>query len=143
MSPWTALLQSLHSALIDELVERHPEPNPELGMPSRARGLALPQAPIAELLVCEIAFGESKGFGALALEPGFGKATGLDAQALWDAMLRRAGSEFHRRGIKPVLGRTEVVKGNPRFPERLPQPDRVIWTPLKVPQGTCHFGMGV
>ena len=42
MSPWTALLESLHSALIDEVTDRHPEPKPELGLPKRQSQFAFP-----------------------------------------------------------------------------------------------------
>ena len=42
MSPWTALLQSLHSALIDEVTDRHPEPKPELGFPKKQSQFQFP-----------------------------------------------------------------------------------------------------
>lgn len=147
MSPWTALLESLHSALIDELTERHPEPKPTLGMPLRQRALEAPSG-ATQILFCEASFqaealGASRGSAMLAFEPMFMKAIGLSAEAFWSALLKRAGAEFARRGISPRL--TPPVIQNPpiRLPSGYSDPQRVVWIPFQIPSGSCYLGLAV
>lgn len=145
MSPWTALLESLHSALVDELTERHPEPKPTLGMPVRQRSLEAPGG-ISEVLFCEASFEADpplRGSAMLAFEPAFMKALGVTAEAFWSAILRRAGSEFMRRGIRPRLSQTSSRKPPIQLPEGYSEPQRVIWIPFEVPAGRCYLGLAV
>ena len=140
MTPWTALLESFHSALIDELVERHPEPKPELGMPIRQRVFALPAEGLADLVACEAAFSEAKGCLFLALDSGCAGALNMTARGLWDSLLKRAGGELHRREVKPSLGMPLVLKGE--LPKGL-EPARVVWIPFRLKTGTCYLGLAV
>src|SRR5579885_31142 len=105
MNPWTGLFQSVHSALIDELTERHPEPKPELGMPVRETSYRVPDPALSSVLVGEVSLGDQRGVLLLASDPGFCKAVGFQAIEFWDAILKRAGAEFSRRELKPVLTR--------------------------------------
>ena len=100
MSPWTAFLESLHSALIDEITERHSEPKPELGLPLRQNRFAVPSSEVEQLLLVEVACGTSPGIALLA-QAGFMKAIRLSPQDLWNAIVQRAETEFSRRGIEP------------------------------------------
>jgi hypothetical protein len=150
MSPWTALLESLHSSLIDELTERHPEPKPELGMPQRHRQLAMPAPGALRVAICEVSFvlaqptpagNETRGFALVALdEPCAGKLK-LDALKLWDALIKRAGREFMFRGIQPRLGNPGLL-AEPSIPPGYAEPSRVIWIPFKLGPGTCYLGVG-
>ena len=144
MSPWTALLESLHSALIDELTERHPEPKPELGLPSRHSSFTLPKESPPEILFCEVDQEPGgKGTVLLALDLGCSKTLKLSAEELWKAILKRAGSEFMRRQIKPKLGRVTLAAAGPALPAGYNEPQRLVWIPFRLPAGRIYLGMGV
>lgn len=150
MSPWTALLESLHSALIDELIELHPEPKPELGMPQRHRNLVMPASGALSAVICEVSFvlaqptsqqTETTGFALIALDEACAKKLKLDARKLWSALIKRAGREFGFRGIQPRLGDLKDLK-SPTLPPGFSEPARVIWIPFKLGAGTCYLGVG-
>lgn len=151
MSPWTALLESLHSALIDELTERHPEPKPELGMPQRHKQLAMPAPTALQVVICEVRFvlekpdaqgnPELRGFALLAADADCARKLKLDAEKLWEAILKRAGGEFMFRNIKPRLGSARALS-EPELPSGFAEPTRVIWIPFKLNPGTCYLGVG-
>lgn len=146
MSPWTALLESLHSALIDELTERHPEPKPELGMPQRHRQLALPAPGLQGALICEASFaleagGETRGFALFAADAEAVLKLKLSSRKLWDALIKRAGREFMFRNIKPRLGDAKELP-SAELPPGFATPARVIWIPFKLNPGTCYLGVG-
>ncbi|MGK5082718.1 hypothetical protein WDW37_05375 [Bdellovibrionota bacterium FG-1] len=147
MSPWTALLESLHSALIDELIQRHPEPKPELGMPIRQRELAFPASGLPDALLCSISFAtgqsESLGFALLGVDTDCRQKLGIAPQQLWDSLIRRAGQEFFYRGIKPRLGNPVEIQrdASPLLPKGFPIPGRVIWVPFRLNPGVCYLGV--
>jgi hypothetical protein len=143
MNPWTGLFQSVHSALIDELTERHPEPKPELGMPIREASYRLPDPALTSILVAEVNLSSERGVLFLASEPGFSKALGLKAADFWDAILKRAGAEFSRREIRPVLSQPVTLLASSPLPARFPALGRVVWIPFRIPEGRCHLGLGV
>ena len=142
MTPWTALLESLHSALIDELTERHPEPKPTLGLPIRQANLTLPRAQLSVLAV-EFSFDNGRGLVMVASEAGFMRALELTPLNFWKAIVKRAGSEFMRRFIKPKSGAVRELKLGEPIPENWIHPSRVVWIPFQLPQGTCFLGMAV
>jgi hypothetical protein len=146
MSPWTAFLESLHSALIDELAERQEEPKPELGMPVRQRQFAFPSAELSAALVCEVTFsspaGDSVGFALIGADPTCAKKLKLDAQGIWDAIVKRAGSEFMRREIRPRFGSSTELRAPGALPPGFAVPGRVIWVPFKLNPGICYLGVG-
>src|SRR4051794_38124098 len=120
MSPWTALLESLHSAMIDELTERHPEPKPELGMPMRRAQFDTPAPSCDQILLSRTAFEDvalgGTGVALIAMSPEARKLLKLDEKKLWEALLRRAGGEFMHRKIKPRLEPAEVVAAGAELP---------------------------
>jgi hypothetical protein len=77
MSPWTALLQSLHSALIDEITDRHPEPKPELGLPKKFKSFQFPFAKAEKLFWAKTSFPGSVGASFIAFEDDFLKTLQL------------------------------------------------------------------
>ena len=143
MSPWTAFLESLHSALIDEITDRHPEPKPELGLPLRQNRFAVPSSEVEQLLLVEVACGASTGIALLASQAGFMKAISLTSQDLWNAMVLRAGAEFSRRGIQPNFSAVQKFQATDAFPSSTLRCARVIWIPIRLPGGQCFFGVGV
>lgn len=143
MSPWTALLESLHSALIDEITDRHAEPKPELGLPLRQNRFALPSPDLDRMLLVGVAFDGSQGIALLASQEGFDKSIRLSQKELWQALLKRAGSEFARRNIVPKLTSLQEVHATDTFPAATVQCARVIWIPIRLPGGQCFFGVGV
>jgi hypothetical protein len=150
MSPWTALLQSLHSALIDELTDRHPEPKPELGMPLRQRAFAFPSSDFPVVLLCEVTFSlgdgtESRGFTLFGLDPVSSRKLGLDTPATWAALVKRAGGEFMHHKIRPKFGTLVELHntgGAVELPKGFPPPERVVWVPFKLNPGVCYLGVG-
>lgn len=143
MSPWTAFLESLHSAFIDELTDRHPEPKPELGLPLRQNRFGIPSPEIEQLLIVEVAFDNSHGIALLACQSGFAKGLGEPQRKLWEAMVNRAGSEFSRRGIRPKFFPVQEFRSADTFPPSTLNCSRVIWMPIRIPAGQCFFGVGV
>jgi hypothetical protein len=129
-------LQSLHSALIDELCEQHPEPKPELGMPQRFEGYLTPPDGMGELRVHEVGMGEEKGVTVLSLDARASDALGgTTVHALWEAVMKRAGREFQLRGIQPVMGPApDLAKVRPK---------RTIWIPVRLSRGVCFLGVAV
>jgi hypothetical protein len=143
-SPWTGLLESLHSALIDELIERHPEPKPELGLPVRQNRFAIPAIEIERLFLVEVDFGTSQGITLLASQDSFHQTIKLTREQLWKAMLHRAGPDFTRRNIQPKLSSPqELLVSTDAFPSSTLKCARVIWIPLGIPAGKCFLGVGV
>lgn len=146
MSPWTALLESLHSALVDELTERHPEPKPELGMPQRHRELQLPTPGLVGALICEVSFTQEggpdiRGFALFAADPECSVKLKADSHKLWLALVKRAGGEFAFRGIKPRMSDAQELV-TAQLPAGFPVPSRVIWIPFKLNPGSCYLGVG-
>jgi hypothetical protein len=147
LSPWTALLESLHSAMIDELTERHPEPKPELGMPVRratfeAIGDACDQVLVARAAFEEVPLGGT-GLAMLALSPEARTLLNLDEKSLWNALLKRAGGEFLHRKIKPKLEAAQVIAVSAVLPSGVSQPQRVIWIPFKLGSAQLRLGVGI
>lgn len=142
-SPWTGFLESLHSALIDEVTDRHPEPKPELGLPLRQNRFALPSSETEGLLLVEVTLGASSGITMLAFHPGFMKSLGLSHQDLWASMVRRAQTEFARRGLSPKLSAAQNLRATDTFPASSLKCARVIWIPIRLPGGQCFLGVGV
>lgn len=142
MTPWTALLESLHSALIDELTDRHPEPKPTLGMPLRQNKIQLPQKAVS-ILICEFEFGTAQGFSVLAFEPSFMTSLKITPTELWKSILKRAGSEFLHRKIQPKIRLEREFAHRETFPEELPQPSRTVWIPFQIPAGNCYLALAV
>ena len=127
--------------MIDELVERHPEPKPSLGMPTRLTSFALPNMRFQSALACEVQLDNTRGLALVAMDEGCQKVLELDPEKMWSALLKRAGSEFMRRSIKPLIIASQRVTSE--LPKSLPQPGRVIWVPFDLPSGSCFLGMGV
>ena len=143
MSPWTALLESIHSALIDELTDRHPDPKPTLGMPTRSKRLDPPPG-VSEVLFVEAAFGpESRGSVMLSFDAGFFEAISVSAEQFWGSILKRIGTELMRRNIKPTLSPPIMMKQTIQLPKGFPEPSRVIWVPFEIPKGRCYLGLAV
>jgi hypothetical protein len=168
VSPWTAFLESLHSAWVDELNERLPGIKPELGMPIRQKVPAFPSAEVASTVICEVGFvreeasaavvtggsGESRGFAMLALDVDARKKLGLEPRAAWDALMRRAGGEFGFRKISPRIGTPQEAKTGAAsggasggasilaLPAGFVTPGRVIWIPFRLHPGVSYLGVG-
>lgn len=142
MTPWTDLLESLHSALIDEITDRHAEPKPTLGMPLRQNKIELPQKEVS-ILICEFEFGTAKGFSVLAFEPSFMASLNIAPAELWKSLLKKADSEFLHRKIRPKIGTEKEFTHCETFPEELPQPSRTVWIPFQIPAGNCYLALAV
>lgn len=142
MSPWTALLESLHSAVIDELVERHPEPKPELSMPVRRSLWSKPSDLLDKTFMCRVEFPAGAGVALLAMEPASAKKLGVKLPELWKSVLKRAGSEFARRGIQPKLDAPFEIAFSEPYPKGLePEPKRWVWIPIKLQGDACFLGI--
>ena len=133
-NPWSALMESLHSALIDELNARWPEQKPTLGLPKRDSQFVLPAT---DACVVTVSIGGSPpGLAALALDPSLTKG-GQSAQKLWSAVTDRARVEFAHRKISPAFGNTAT-----KAPSDV-RPSRVIWIPIRVDAGQLWLGVGI
>jgi hypothetical protein len=138
MSPWTALLQSLHSALIDEVTDRHPEPKPELGLPKKQNAFQFPSANASRLFWVKAGFPGSNGAVLIAYQNEFFGALGLNAAKFWELLVARAQAEFTRRQITPTF---DVQSETTKTPEDLAAFPRIVWIPISLPAGECWFGI--
>lgn len=143
MSPWTALLESLHSALVDELIERHPEPKPTLGLPLRQREFGAPAESLKSLLVTQVAIGDNQGLACLALDSACLTELGIQPSTLWEALVKRAAVEFARRQLRPRFDKSAELGPGVKLPPGHLQPQRVIWIPFTLKDGRCFLGIGV
>ena len=141
MTPWTSLLESIHSALIDELTERHPKPKPELGMPVRKTDITLPDQRLESTLLISVEMDDSRGIVMLSFQNEFMKALHTDPQEFWRALGKRSGTEFARRNILPRFAKPELLEGALQVQDRAQTPLRVVWIPFKLPAGTCYLGL--
>ncbi len=139
MTSWTALLESLHSAFVDELNDRFQRLKPELGMPLRQARFAVPHSEVAVLCFSEVFFGDLTGVALLAL------SAGSREEEIWSGMMKRAGAEFGRREIHPrfhAMKKMQVSSGAVSVPG-LPEMQRVIWIPFRLPERAFYLGLGV
>jgi len=144
MSPWTTLLESFHSSLIDELIERHPEPKPELGLPTRKPKFELPETGLASVICATADFGSSPtGCVALCLSAGAAKKLKLQSSELWAAVGKRAVVEFGHRGIQPRLGQATPLGAGGTLPAGFSEPQRMVWIPFRIGGDVIYLGMGV
>jgi hypothetical protein len=148
MTPWNQLLESLHSSLIDELVDRINDTKPELGLPKREAGLLWPDPSVAELLVIDLtlsaAGSEATGSGQvfIGLDPHATQRLNLAAEALWQKMLVRAKKlEFPRRKLAPHFASPRKIRPNEANPGQAPS--RVIWIPFGLLPGRVYLGVGI
>ncbi|MGK5090210.1 hypothetical protein WDW86_21890 [Bdellovibrionota bacterium FG-2] len=148
---WTALLQALHSAMIDELVERHPEPKPELGLPARKNSWEMP-CPLdlgTEVLIVGVEIGEQRGMVSLVLSLTAQKKLGCTAHRLWEQLLGRAQVDFVRKGIQPQTGISQVFNYQGTqdtkidLPSNFNEPTRLIWTPFRLAGEAIFLGIGL
>ncbi len=140
MSPFTALFESLHSAWIDEIIERHPDPKPILEMPVRMNELKLPLLEFEQVGWVEVELGDRKAVIVLAHQVHAIEDLGLSVRDLWEKMLTRAGAEFLRRNINPRVGKFDLAQG--LLSEAYPLPiTRLIWVGAKLKNGVCYYGM--
>jgi len=141
VTSWTALLESLHSALVDELNEQFKKIKPELGLPLRQAKFAIPHQEVAWLCHSEIFFGDVKGVAFLALSV----QAHQDDDLIWNGMIRRAGAEFGRRQIQPRLHpmKKNAVTNGAIFISNLPEMKRVIWIPFRLGDRAFYLGLGV
>ena len=144
MSQWNALLEALHSSLIDEINARLPDEKPILGMPRRMSNFALPSDKTAGFLASEVVLDErAKGAAFIAIEPGLSNGGGLGAEAeerLWSAVTKRAIPEFARRKIEPAFGPPRM--GKVSLPPGIPAPRTLIWIPFGLIRGQVFLGVG-
>jgi hypothetical protein len=140
-SPWTSLLQSLHSALIDEVTDRHPEPKPELGLPKKFTAFQFPSQAASRLFWVKTSFPDSHGAVLIAYHEKFFEALKLDAAGFWDLISKRAVFEFTRRQIAPVFEVQVGLVASGKVPVELGAFPRVVWIPIILPSGECWFGI--
>ena len=146
MNPFTAMLQACHSALIDELCDRYPEPKPELGLPVRLGQWKSPDAAIERAYAALFEFGSevgSEGIIALCTDDSLLPALGLTLEALTQAWIRRCGTEFHRRSIAPAL---RPFEWTPFVASQatvgIQEVTRIVWMPIRLKGGALHLGIG-
>jgi hypothetical protein len=143
MSPWTALLQSLHSALIDEITDRHPEPKPELGLPKKFKSFQFPFAKAEKLFWAKTSFPGSVGASFIAFEDDFLKTLQLTAAEFWKILVNRAATEFTRRQIGPTFEVQNEFSNSAKIPAELARLSNIVWIPIVLPAGECWLGIGI
>jgi hypothetical protein len=141
MTPWTALLESLHSALIDELLVLHPKTKPVLGLPTRQKGFACPPG-VTQVLRIPVEFrhqAHERSFGHVFLAR---RSEQVALEDLWNAMKNRAGAEFSRRQIQPLFSQPSLYRSELGWEPKVPLPGRTVWIPIDSYFGQIYFGIG-
>lgn len=138
MTLWTAVLESMHSALIDELNESFPKSKPVLGMPKQKLGWFVP----AEGLFLYSVGIEGNPAGRIFIATGqeFEKRFKFGPEKLWAGVERRAGAELMRRQVQPRFagkGKTELTD------QTLLALTKTIWIPFEVEGCPVFLGIGV
>ena len=134
-------MQSLHSALIDEVTDRHPEPKPELGLPKKFSAFQSPSAEASKMFWVKTSFGTSHGAVLLAYQDGFMKALAVNPNQFWELISRRADLEFTRRQITPAFEVQFEFTSSEKTPVELSLFPRIVWIPIVLPTGSCWFGI--
>ena len=146
-SPWNALLESLHSSLIDELNERMPDHKPELGMPKRISNTERPSPGLLPIYWARVSLESSPpsnnaptvkamGWVAVAVDETATQLLQNDIFKFWHAVLARAQtSEFSRRGIKPIF---ESLDSLTQATAKM-----VIWMPFRMQNAQIFLGVGI
>ena len=142
-SPWNGILESLHSALIDTLIEEFPDIKPELGMPMRRDAWGL-ESDVTRLVVHELTCDQAHALAAIALNDAahaaLVKRPSSAPEKFLENLMRRAEPDFKRRGLS-VTSRSADLTANSV------SPTRVIWIPLRISQKTdalvFHLGIGI
>ena len=142
MSPFTAFFESLHSAWIDELTERFPEPKPELGMPQKFSVLQAPSLEIAEVLRVEVDIDGRKGVVLLAVSKKAIHELNCGAGALWASIALRAVKEFQFRKIQPRLSEEALHLDANWTKKRIDGMSRLVWVPVSLGGAQCFLGVG-
>lgn len=142
MSPFTALFEALHSAWIDELTQRFPEPKPELGMPRRFADLLPPVAGLAEIVRIDVEIDGRRGVALLALSQAAIDCLGCPAQELWLALAQRAEREFQFRKIQPALSGAQLYRDDSWTAKKVEGFSRLIWVPVSLDGAACFLGVG-
>ena len=129
MNVWNALLQSLHSALIDEINVQFKKDKLELGLPKRHEGWFSPEH-LEALHFSRVHFksGET-GVVCLSIPPSIDKD-------FWTKTLSRAEVEFKRRSVEPLLG--DLTPSLPAQTTRM-----VLWMPVKLVSRSLYFDLGI
>ncbi len=138
MSIWNAVLQTTHSALIDELNEKFPENRLELGLPKRFHLYeALPHQTVSVWQTLHSENPAEPGIAVSGLAGSKGQTAG-ELQALATRLRSRFEAEFKFRGI-PV--RTGDWTAHP------PSTRMVIWLPISIigiePAPTFDLCLGI
>lgn len=142
MRTWNSLLETLHSAWIDELVERHPDPKPELGLPSRRKDQELPESGLTLTLEARIELEGRSGAALLAMDSAGKAALGVELAALWSALLERSRPELERRGIAPRFGAPAAPAKGPAKGAGAAA-GQTIWYPARLGSGRCFLGVRI
>ena len=142
MNPWNALLESFHSALIDELNERLPDLKPELSLPRRTPGFSLSELRISEAWGVPVEMSSAqptRGKFFLGMSQKAGARLKLSVDALAASVLKRAQkNEFSRRGISPQFESGVLQK------EAAPKEvSLIIWMPMAIEGEPIHLGIGI
>ena len=145
-SPWNGILESLHSALIDTLIEEFPDSKPELGMPVRRDAWSL-QPEVTRLVARELVCDQARALAGIgindAAQSAIEKAAKTTIEEFLDKLMRRAEPDFKRRGLCVTIKACE-----PRLDSAVTvTPTRVIWIPLRISQKNdtlvFHLGIGI
>ncbi len=143
MNPWNLLLESLHSSLIDELIERSPNPRPVLGLPRKENGLLWPDPALPQLLAVDVKLTPVDSACILMGVDGAAQGRiGTELEALWERMVARGKKhEFERRKLAPGFSNARRI--NAKANDTYPLLRKMIWIPFGLQPGTLYLGLGL
>ena len=143
MNPWPRVLESFHSAFIDEVNTQLPDHQPELGLPSRTRGLTLPpnfQGSETFSAIFEVNFetrplARTSSYVFLVLKQPKSSSHRAALQSLVNGVDVRAPRELELRSIAASARSPKFEEGFPgsALPKQgEPEFSFTVWMPIKI-----------
>ena len=140
-SPWNGILESLHSALIDTLIEEFPDIKPELGMPKRRDAWSL-ESDVTHLIIQELTCDQGQALAGIGVNDAAHAVLvkRSSPEKFLEKLMRRAEPDFKRRGLSVTSRSVDSTASSV-------SPTRVIWIPLRISRKTddllFHLGIGI
>ena len=143
MNPWPRVLESFHSAFIDEVNTQLPDHQPELGLPSRMRGLTLPPSfrnsetfsAIFEVNLETRPSARTSSYVFLVLRQPKGSSQRAALQSLVNGVEVRLPSELKLRALAASARSPkfeESFPGSARPKQGEPEFSFTVWMPIKI-----------
>lgn len=146
MADWPALLESMHSAVIDTLNELYPKESLTLGLPKRVKGW---EWPLTYPRGFAVRFSHRSNVSAahfLVLEELGAELLGGDLRQFWVKLMSHATPQFALRRVQPVFEPPDLIGLDNLVAFgaiQQTQIRRLIWIPFECRGRRLFFGLAI